>query len=55
MKPLMKEGDDYMIVDDDIWKYVSDIYGAANDIMRFGVKTSEDSFDCIVETYLKRI
>lgn len=53
MMPNLKEGEDYMIVDDNIWNYISDRYGSANDIKRYGIKVSED--ECIVETYLKRI
>lgn len=44
-----------MIVDDDIWQYISERYGSENDILRFGIKTGEDSDECIVEIYLKRI
>lgn len=44
-----------MIIDDDIWQYVSDKYGCENDILRIGVKTSEESDECIVEIYLKKI
>ena len=55
MKPNLKENEDYLIIDHDIWQYVSEKYGFNQDILRFGVKTSEESEECIVEIYLKQI
>lgn len=44
-----------MIVDDNIWNYVSDIYGVENDIVRYGIIVNEETEECIVEIYLKSI
>jgi len=44
-----------MIVDDKIWCYVYDLYGANNDLVRYGIKVNDESEECIVEVYLKRI
>lgn len=42
-----------MIVDEDIWNYVSDNYGVENDILRYGIIVNEETEECIVEIYLK--
>lgn len=55
IKPNLKEGEDYMIVDDKIWQYVSERYSSKNDLVRFGIKVNDTTGECIVEVYLKRI
>jgi hypothetical protein len=57
LKPNLKEGDDYMIVDEDIWKFVSDMYGVkeGKDILRKGIVVNEETEESIVEIYLKRV
>lgn len=55
MKPNLKEGDDFLVVDEHIWKYLSEKYGVLNDIIREGIVVNPDTEECIVEFYLKPI
>jgi hypothetical protein len=43
------------LVDDKIWSYIFEKYGAYTDLVRYGIRASDESEECIVEVYLKRL
>ena len=47
----MKEGDDYMLVDENIYNFWEMKYKRINEIKRFGIK--DENGDAVVEIYLK--
>lgn len=49
----MKEGEDYMVVDEDIHKAWVNKYGEVNEIKRYGIQDEDGEF--IVEIYLKQV
>ena len=49
----MKEGEDYMIVNESIRNYIHSKYGANLEVIRFGITVNEESEEAIVEVYLK--
>jgi hypothetical protein len=55
LKPSLKEEEDYMIVDQDIFKVIQDKYGIEknHEIVRYGVAVNEE--EAIVEVYLRPI
>jgi len=53
LKPRMKEGEDYMLVDSNIHQFWHTKYGSVNEIKRYGI-TDEDG-QTIVEVYLKQV
>ena len=55
LKPNLKEGEDFMIVDEDVWSYVSLRYSSKNDIVRKGIMVNEETDEAIVEIYLKSV
>ena len=57
LKPNLKEGEDYMIVNQEIWCFWVDNYKfeAENEIQRFGIIVNEDTEEAIVEIYLKQV
>ena len=59
LKTSMKEEEDFIIVSDDVWKYLYEIYGGA-DLPRMSIQVAKDDDDkadpdYMVEVYLKRI
>lgn len=55
MKPNLKEGEDYMIVDENIFNYLVKKYQCNNPVQRIGILINEDTEEAIVEIYLKPI
>ena len=57
MKPDLKEGEDFMIVDEKIWEYLKQRYSAieAEIILRYSIMVNEDTGDSVVETYLRKL
>ena len=51
MKKHMKEGDDYMLVDENIFNFWDLKYGQLNEIKRFGIE--DENGENVVEIYLK--
>ena len=51
LKPHMKEGDHFMLVDKNVHSYWAVKYGKVNQIQRFGIK--DESGEQVVEIYLK--
>ena len=43
MKPELKEGEDFMIVDSNIWEFLDEEYGYYQNIMRFGIVVNEET------------
>jgi len=43
MKPDLKEGEDFMIVDSNIWEFLDEEYGYLQNIMRFGIVVNEEA------------
>jgi len=52
LKPNTKEGDDYMLVDEQIHRYWEMKYGEVNELKRFGIE--DEDGEIVVEVYLKR-
>ena len=55
LKANLKEGEDYMIVDENIFNYWSKRYTCDNPVQRIGILVNEDTEEAIVEIYLKPI
>ena len=53
LKPNLKEGEDYMIVDDELFNFWFINYRVDRDITRYGIIVNEETEECIVEIYLK--
>ena len=55
LKPSLKEEEDFMIIDEDIFKVIQDRYGVEknHEIVRFGISVNED--EAIVEVYLRPV
>ena len=51
LKKHMKEGDDYMLVDENIFNFWDMKYGKMNEIKRFGIE--DENGENVVELYLK--
>jgi hypothetical protein len=52
LKKNLKEGEDYMLVDENIHKFWESKYGEVNQIKRFGIRDEAD--ENVVEIYLKQ-
>jgi hypothetical protein len=46
LKPNLKENDDFTLVDENIWKYVSEHYGVKNDIISIKNDSISESESC---------
>jgi hypothetical protein len=56
LKPNLKEGEQYMILDEKIWNYFVARYqvaGKEQEIVRYGIVVNEEMEECIVEIYLR--
>lgn len=57
LKPKLKENEDFILVDETVWKNLQNVYGVNKDqtILRKGIMINNETEECIVETYLKPI
>lgn len=52
VRTTCREGEDFMVLDEHIHKYISEKYGALNEIKRFGIEDEDGEHS--VEIHLKR-
>lgn len=57
LKPALKEGEDFLLVDEFVWECIIGRFGCSDDqvIQRQGILANEDTEECIVELYLKTL
>jgi hypothetical protein len=58
MKPNLKEGEHFIMVDEFIWNYFKNRYGLKakdHEILRMGIIVNEETEECLVEIYLRHI
>ena len=57
LKPSLKEGEHFMIVDEFIWDFLYSRYKVVKDnvVQRFGITANDDTGEAIVELYLRKI
>lgn len=55
LKPDLKEGAHFIIVDEIVWDYLKSRYDlkSENEIKRMGIMANEETEECIVELYLR--
>jgi hypothetical protein len=57
MKPNLKEGEHFILVDEIAWDYLKSRYEVKqdNEIKRIGIIANEETEECLVELYLRQI
>lgn len=57
LKPNLKEGEDFLLVDEFVWDVIMKRFGCKpdEDIQRLGIIVNEETEECIVELYLKTL
>jgi hypothetical protein len=57
MKPNLKEGEHFILVDEIAWDFLKSRYEVKqdNEIKRMGIVANEETEECLVELYLRQI